>query len=241
MKAAYSGWPVFARASQVRAAEEAWSVEVGVAAVEMYADGYNNRAKLRCQALVRYVAKAPTHDSLPQALDIATSLGAFLNHATMAMEDPDAPGNRVAVGEIVRDVRVFTEAETVMRGGVRVPTGGVQVILQWEDELTVTPDIVIAGYTVTSPDRPPAQPGIDPPILQEITSISLTMPPRQRLRLQRGCRGRWVARPLGDKPRHQGVFCYGANRGRRRLRLRRRVAVHPATGMAWARWKRIRR
>ena len=175
VKAAYSGWPVFTRASQVRAAEESWSVEVGVAAVEMYADGYNNRAKLRCQALVRYVAKAPTHDSLPQALDIATSLGAFLNHATMAMEDPDAPGNRVAVGEIVRDVRVFTEAETVMRGGVRVATGGVQVILQWEDELTVTPDIVIAGYDVTSPNRPPAQPGIDPPILQEITSISLKM------------------------------------------------------------------
>ena len=177
MKAAYAGWPVFARASQVRTAEDAWSVEVGIAAVAMDTDGYNNRASLHCQALVRYVAKAPTHDRLPQALDIATSLGAFLNHHTMTIEDPDAPPARLAVGEIVKNVRVFTEAETMVRQGVRVATGGVQVILQWEDELVVTPDIVIEGYTVTSPARPPAQPdtGGDPDVV--IESIRLTMPP----------------------------------------------------------------
>ena len=175
--AAYTGWPVFARGSQVRTAENGWSVEVGIAAVEMYADGYNNRAQLHCQALVRYVAKAPTHDTLPQALDIATSLGAFLNHHTMTIEDPDAPPGRLAVGEIVKNVRVFTEAETTVRGGVRVATGGVQVILQWEDELVVTPDIVIEGYTVTSPARPPAQPdtGGDPDVV--IESVRLTMQP----------------------------------------------------------------
>ena len=168
MKDAYEGWDIYARGekperdpeskkefgSQVRKAEEGWSVEVGVAAVEMYADGYHNRARLQCQALVRYVAKAPTHDSLAQAVDIGASLGAYINHGTMI----DADG--LAIGEIVRDVRVFTETETVNRGGVRAATGGYQVILQWSDETVVSPDIDVPGYEVQSPTVPLGQPDV---------------------------------------------------------------------------------
>ena len=154
--------------SKVRKAESAWSVEVGVAAVEMYADGYNNRARLQCQALVRYVAKAPKHDSLAQAVDIAVSLGAYINHGTMV----DADG---AVGEIVQDVRVYTEVETVNRGGVRAATGGYQVILQWADETVVSPDIEIADYAVQSPTAPAGQPDVGD-IDGCIDSIDLTVP-----------------------------------------------------------------
>ena len=167
----YGGWPVFERQDATRITEDAWSVEVGVVGVELFVDGYNNQAQLMCQASIRYASKAPTHDRLAQACDIACSLGSGINHNTMV----DGDGN--ATGEIVHDVRVFTEVETIVRGGVRVATGGYRVILQWADRVVVSPDIEIEGYTVTSPSRPPAQPGIDPPVVEEITGISLVMPP----------------------------------------------------------------
>ena len=168
MQNAYPGWPIYAREEQVRKAEQGWSVEVGIAFAEMFTDGYENRATLQCRALVRYAAKAVTHDSLPQALDIAASLGAGINHGTMR----DASGN--SVGEIVREVRAFPEAEVVMRNGVRVATGAYQIILQWVDETVVSPEIDIEGYDVQSPTSPPGQPFIDHD--GDIESIELTVP-----------------------------------------------------------------
>ena len=158
MQESYPGWPIHERDSQVRKAEDGWSVEVGVVMAEMYSDGYDNRARLQCRALVRYAAKAVTHDSLPQALDIAASLGAGINHGTMIYDDGV---NRYAVGEIVREVRAFPEAEVVIRNGVRAATGAYQIILQWVDETVVSPEIDIPGYTVQSPTSPPGQPLID--------------------------------------------------------------------------------
>ena len=155
IQARYGGWTVFVRPEQVRKTEDAWSVQVGLAMGETYSDGYDNRAVLQCQALVRYVGKAPSHDSLPQALDIAATLAAGINHGTMM----DADGN--SVGEIVREVRFFHEVETVLQAGVRVATGGYRVIVQWADETVVTPDIEIEGYTVQSPTSPPGQPLIN--------------------------------------------------------------------------------
>ena len=104
---------------------------------------------------MRYVGKAPTHDSLPQALDIAASLAAGINHGTMQ------GSNGRAAGEIVREAKFFHEVETVMQAGVRVATGGYRVIVQWADETVVTPEIEIEGYVVQSPTSPPGQPFID--------------------------------------------------------------------------------
>ena len=174
IKERYDGWDVFERQEQVRPAENAWSVEVGLVALEMYADGFHNRAKLECHALVRYVGKAVTHDSLPQALDIAASLGAGIVHGTM--ED----SNGRAVGEIVRDVRIFTEAETVVKGGVRIATGAYQIILQWADETVVSPEIEIKGYDVTSPTTPPGQPDVGD-YDGDIESIELQVRPQSLL------------------------------------------------------------
>ena len=168
IQALYDGWTVFVRPEKVRETEYPWSVQVGLAMGETYSDGYDNRAVLQCQALVRYVGKAPTHDSLPQALDIAASLAAGINHGTMQ------GANGRAAGEIVRDVRFFHEVETVMQAGVRVATGGYRVIVQWADETVVTPEIEIEGYTVQSPTSPPGQPFID--YDGEIECIELTVP-----------------------------------------------------------------
>ena len=175
LQESYPGWPIYERDSQVRKAEEGWSVEVGIAFAEMFADGYENRARLQCRALVRYAAKAVTHDSLPQALDIAASLGAGINHGTMIYVDGE--GNRQAAGEIVREVRAFPEAEIAMRNGVRVATGAYQIILQWVDETVVSPEIEIEGYDVMSPTAPPGQPFID--YDGEIESIELSVPPTE--------------------------------------------------------------
>ena len=184
MKDAYEGWHIYARGekperekefgSQVRKAEEGWSVEVGVAFAEMCTDGYNNRARLQCRALVRYAAKAVTHDSLPQAMDIAASLGAYINHGTMI----DADG--LAVGEIVREVRAFPEAETIVKGGVRVATGAYQIVLQWVDETVVSPEIDIEGYTVQSPTAPAGQPDVGD-FDEDIESIELQVRPQSLL------------------------------------------------------------
>ena len=168
MQESYPGWPIHERDSQVRKAEDGWSVEVGIAFAEMYSDGYNNRARLQCRALVRYAAKAVTHDSLAQALDIAASLGAGIDHGTMV----DSDGN--AIGEIVREVRAFPEAEVVIRNGVRAATGAYQIVLQWVDETVVSPEIDIEGYDVQSPTVPPGQPLID--YDGDIDSIELTVP-----------------------------------------------------------------
>ena len=103
-------------------------------------------------------------------MDIATTLGAGINHGTMVDDMGDASG------EIVREVQVFTEAETVVQNGVRVATGGVQVILQWSDETVVSTEIEIEGFDVTSLPRPPGQPDVGDPD-GNIESIELRVPP----------------------------------------------------------------
>ena len=179
MRAAFGDtWPIHERDTQVRVAEDAWSVEVAVVGAEIYADGYHNRAIVRGQALVRYAAKAPAHQRLAQAVDIAATLGAAINHGTMWLPDPDDANQRVSHGEIVQDVMVFTEAETAVRQGVRVATGGYQVILQWKDEMVIDPQIAIEGYTPQAgPTAPPGQPDLGGDTGEIIERITLNMPP----------------------------------------------------------------
>ena len=173
IQARYGGWTVFVRPEKVRKTEGPWSVQVGLAMGEMYADGFHNRAQLQCQALVRYAGKAPSHDSLPQAMDIAATLAAGINHGTMENEDGRA------VGEIVRDVRFFHEVETVVQAGVRVATGAYRVIVQWADETVISPDIEIEGYMVQSPTVPPGQPDVGGDPDQVIHTITIEMPPNE--------------------------------------------------------------
>ena len=141
----YAGWQVFERgSSSPRKTEDAWSVEIGVVPYKLIRSGNASRLEIQGEATVRYEAKATTHDSFGQAMDIAASMGAFMLNRRVSHQGE-------AHGELMESLEFETVAVYDDQGGQRVGTGRYVVRLTWSDRLIITPEIDIEGYVVTSP------------------------------------------------------------------------------------------
>jgi len=174
---------IFARSGgSPRRMEDSWSVEVGVVFVTLEGHSYLGddpteppptgiRATLAAEARLRYVAKSVPHSHYAEALSIASTIGAILSHQRIRHE-----GSSTAHGVAVTDLRVMTEPETAVIGGILQPTGRYAVWLQWEDELVIEPeylwwDDVVTGEEVEHVDAPDWRLGLpyrSEPLIEEV-------------------------------------------------------------------------
>lgn len=164
MQADYGGWTIYRRRDAVQVDERAWSVEVSMGEFEPYHNGTETVVRFTGAATVLFEAKAPTHDSMFQAIDIAASLCAWMTH------------RHIEGGVVCEEVGLVLEPE-VVDGMPPRASGRFIAGVTWRDEVIVTPQIDIEGYTTQNPpmaDRP------DGPDHGPIDSIDVTLQARDR-------------------------------------------------------------
>ena len=169
----YGGWSIEEHKTASDSSDGAWGVQLGIVDIEPEWRGDSNgmHYDITCSATVFYNSKAPTHDKVLQALDIALSLGAFLDRHTLQGGDGL---NINEAAEVIPGGGVFQEVN--YRDGVSFASGHYRVNIPWKTRVFVTPQIEIEGYTTTNPPIPGS--GVD---IDEIILIFTKTPDREEL------------------------------------------------------------